>query len=311
MADAVRVGMARGSIEVRLRPVGSTSARPRDGAPAGPGATRRPSRAATSAARSRSPQARTAPSRPVGGRQRLHRRLVRRASEDVQAVADAELLDVAELGVELGDGLAVGLALEQSAIGREAARPGALDDLVLEEAFTPAVEAVGRGIFLDDAFELGQRPVQAGGAERRRQMADRDGGQPSLGLHRLAGIVDDEGVDHRQRAQHRLGPAFVRQRQRLAGQPFQGAVRAEMNQRVDLRRLAQPGVERDVGMARRAVGVVIARLAIAQRAAVGLQQDEDVAATEHGQRKPSPAGSPHVSASVRCNSGGSAFSQTR
>ena len=43
-----------------------------------------------------------------------------------------------------------------------------------------AVETVGRGVFLDDAFELGQRPVQAGGAERRRQMADGDGGQPPL-----------------------------------------------------------------------------------------------------------------------------------
>ncbi len=216
-------------------------------------------------------------------RERLHRRLVGRAAEDVQAVADAELLDVAELGVELGDGLPVGLALEQPAVGGEPAVPGAFDDLVLEEAEPPAVETVGRGIFLDDAFQLGQRAVQAGGAERRREMADGDGGQTPLGLHRLAGIVDDEGIDHRQRAQHRLGPAVGRQRQRLAGQPFQGAVRAEMDQGVDLLGLAQPGIEREVGMARRAVDVVIARLAIAQRAAIGLQQHEDIAATEHGQ----------------------------
>ena len=75
----------------------------------------------------------------------------------MQAVADAELLDVAELGVELGDGLAVGLALHQAAVRGEPVGPGALDDLVFEEGEPPAVEAVGRGIFLDDAFELGQR----------------------------------------------------------------------------------------------------------------------------------------------------------
>ena len=193
--------------------------------------------------------------------------------------------------------------------------PGALDDLVLEEAQAPPVEAVGRGIFLDDAFELGQRPVQAGGAERRRQMADGDGGQPPLGLHRLAGIVDDEGVDHRQRPQHRLGPAFARQRQRLAGQPFQRAVRAEMDQRVDLLGLAQPGIERDVGVARRAVGVVIARLAIGlplpRAPRSGCSSTRTLPQRSTGRRKASPAGSPQVSASARCRLGGSAFSQAR
>ncbi len=46
---AVRVGIERGSIVVRFRPVGNTSALPRLGAPAGPGLTRRPSSAARSA----------------------------------------------------------------------------------------------------------------------------------------------------------------------------------------------------------------------------------------------------------------------
>ena len=49
---AVGVGSVRGSAVKRLRPVGSTSRRPRAGAPAGPGATRWPSSAASSAARS-------------------------------------------------------------------------------------------------------------------------------------------------------------------------------------------------------------------------------------------------------------------
>ena len=124
--------------------------------------------------------------------------------------------------------------MHQAAVRGETVGPGALDDLFFQVGEPPAVEAVGRGIFLDDAFELGQRAMQAGGAERRRQMPDGDRAEPALGLHRLARIVDDEGIDHRQRTQHDLGPALVRQRQRLAGQPFQGAVRAEMDQGIDL-----------------------------------------------------------------------------
>ena len=78
-------------------------------------------------------------------------------------------------------------------------------------------------------------------------MADRHRRQPTLGLHRLAGIVDDERVDHRHGAQHRLRPARRRQSQRLARQPFERAVRAEMDQRVDLLLAsAQPGVDGDV-----------------------------------------------------------------
>ena len=201
----------------------------------------------------------------------------------MQTVADTQFLDVAELGIELGDGRQVGLALLQPAIDGKAAAPGALDDLVLEEAQAAAVEAVGGGIFLDQAFELAQRALQAGGAERRRQMADGDGRQAPLGLHRLARIVDDEGIDHRHRPQHRFGPAFIRQRQRLARQPFQRAMRAEMDQRVDLLRLAQPGIERDIGVTRRNGHVVVARLALGQRATIGLQQDQHIATAQDRQ----------------------------
>ena len=58
----------------------------------------------------------------------------------------------------------LGSPAQQAAFGGEPAAPGALDDLVSEIAQAAAVEAVGRGIFLDDAFELGQRAVQAGRA---------------------------------------------------------------------------------------------------------------------------------------------------
>ena len=61
----------------------------------------------------------------------------------MQAVADAEFLDVAKLRIELGDRLAIGLALHQPAFLRQARRPGTLDDLVLEEAEPSPVKSVG------------------------------------------------------------------------------------------------------------------------------------------------------------------------
>ena len=225
--DGARID--RGEVAAGRQHVGATAAR-------GAGRSRRDSACIEGSEQGGALTAGRGTDRRLGAGRRgeqAHRLLVGRLAEDVQAVADAELLDVAELGIELGDGLAVGLALHQATVGGQSVGPGALDDLLFEEDEPPAVEAVGRGIFLDDAFQLGERPVQAGRAERRRQMADGDGTQPPLGLHRLARIVDDEGIDHRHRPQHDLGPAAARQRQRLAGQPFQGAVRAEMDQRVD------------------------------------------------------------------------------
>ena len=59
-AQAAGVGTARQSREKKLRPVGSTSGRPRVGAPLGPGATRRPSRPARRPSVSAGPQTATA-----------------------------------------------------------------------------------------------------------------------------------------------------------------------------------------------------------------------------------------------------------
>ena len=108
-------------------------------------------------------------------------------------------------------------------------------------------------------------------------MADRHGRDPAFGLRGLAGIVDDEGIDHGQRAERRLDGAILRERDRLARQPFERAVRAQMNQRVDALDLAQPDVERDIRMARRQREVVILALARIEAAAIGLHRDDQLA----------------------------------
>ena len=95
-------------------------------------------------------------------------------------------------------------------------------------------------------------------------MTNGHGTQPAFCLYRLTRIVDDERINHRQWTRHGLGPALGGKRQRLARQPLQRAVGAEMNQRVDLRLLAQPGIERHIGVARGYRRIMIAGLAITQ-----------------------------------------------
>ncbi len=91
----------------------------------------------------------------------------------------------------------------------------------------------------------------------------------------LAGIVDDERVDHRQAADAESREARGRQRHRLAGQPLGGAVGAELHQGVET--LPQPQVERQIGMGRDALWIVVAGLPVRVAPAIGLEEDRDTA----------------------------------
>ena len=231
--DGVEVAPGRQHVEPAAR-----------GAPAGPGATKRPSSAASSAARSAAAQASSrAPtasaSRPDGcaGRRRSSRRRAgRRPAEDVQAVADAHLLEVAEPGVE-PRAAPSGLVQRriEAGLGGEAGRRAPVEDRAARGAARGADRAPARSaIFVEQRLELGRRavrgPPRASGGVRWPM---RDGGEPALRLRGLAGVVDDEGIEHRHGPEHGFRRAGVRQRHGLAGQPFERAVRAEMDQRVD------------------------------------------------------------------------------
>ena len=56
-----------------------------------------------------------------------------------------------------------------------------------------------------------------------------------------------------------------------------------MDQRVDVLDLAQPEIEGDIGVARRQVGVVVARLAVERIAAVGLDGGDELAVAGEAQ----------------------------
>ncbi len=168
---------------MRLRPVGSTSRRPRVGAPDGPGATRRPSSAASSASRSWCAHAAMAASiaLDIGWSGRRGRWLspMRCATpptarvEHVQVVANGEILDVAKLRVELGDRIARSIGLLKSAVLGKARAPGPVEDLALEDGDAAAVDAVCLGILLDRGLRA--HPADLQGPLRRAAASVPDG----------------------------------------------------------------------------------------------------------------------------------------
>ena len=161
-----------------------------------------------------------------------------------------------------------------------AARPGLsrrLDDQPRQPLAPAAVEPVGLRIFVDQPLELPRVAVETGAGQRRRQMADRHGGDPALGLRGFARIADDEGIDHRQRAGDDFGKAGRCQRHRLAGQPFQRAMGADMDERMACRDLLQPQAEGHQGVARRQRRIVVVGAAVGGPAAIGGERHGDVA----------------------------------
>ena len=84
-------------------------------------------------------------------------------------------------------------------------------------------------IFIDQRFEILERAIGFRPRHGRRQMINDDRARPPLGLRSLAWIIDDERIHMRHRAEHRLGETVRRQRQRLAGEPFEIAVLAHVN----------------------------------------------------------------------------------
>src|ERR1700729_4310264 len=108
-------------------------------------------------------------------------------------------------------------------------------------------------------------------------MPDRDRADAALGLRSFPRIVDYERIDDRRRAQQNFGRAIRAERHRLAWQPFERSVRAELNDRVDVLLAGEPEVERDIGVARRQVEIVIVALARGRVAPIGLNRDDELA----------------------------------
>ena len=112
---------------------------------------------------------------------------------------------------------------------------GALDrvpDLHRERRQLRRVEHLQARVLVEQRLELGHLVVGVGAHHRRHEVVDDHGVHAALGLHALAGVVDDERVDERHVAERGVGRALGRERERLAGQPLERAVLAEVDDRV-------------------------------------------------------------------------------
>ena len=99
---------------------------------------------------------------------------------------------------------AVVLAGRDAAIAVDPGGRRALQDFGGERRDAPDIAARRLVILVDQPLDLGLRAVAAGAGQRRGQVIDDDGLRPPLRLAALAGIVDDERIEMRQRPEHRL-----------------------------------------------------------------------------------------------------------
>ena len=131
-------------------------------------------------------------------------------AKHMQAVADLHFLEIAEMGIERAQGL-VGRRIPRHIDVRiEPLRPRQRQNVFGKHGGPLRIEIGRQRILVDQRFQPREIVVQFGAGHRRRQMIDNDRAGAALGLDALAGIVDDEGIEMRQRPQHRIRKAIGR-----------------------------------------------------------------------------------------------------
>lgn len=162
------------------------------------------------------------------------------AAIDMQAILDGEILEIAEPGIDAAQRLVRRVGFRHAGFGGEAGLGGSFDDQFCEAVAAATIEAVGLRVFVDQPLQLLLVFVKTGIRQRRRQMTEGDGRDSPLGLRCFARVRYDERIDDGQEAGDNFGEAGAAQGDRLARQPFQRAVRSDMDDGVDAERFAQP-----------------------------------------------------------------------
>ena len=124
----------------------------------------------------------------------------------MQTIGDAHVLQVAKPGVEADENL-IRILADDASVLHKAGFGRARDDGFGNARGARGIERLGAGVFIEQSFDFNRRAMGTSRGQRRRQMADADGGKTAFGLRGLAGIVDDEGIDQRHGAQQNLGRA--------------------------------------------------------------------------------------------------------
>ena len=132
-------------------------------------------------------------------------------------------------------------------------------------------------VFIHQPLESRQIVIQAGIAHRRRLVPNQAGGAAPLRLHSFTDDRNQIGINIRQIAQRQFRIAFTGQSGRLARQPFQRTVRADVQHRVRTEPIPQPGVKPQIMMRRRTIRRMVDLGRVFAKAARRLDADHDIA----------------------------------
>ncbi len=174
-----------------------------------------------------------------------------RTAINVQPILDGKVLQVAKPGIDPLERGVRCIVAANAGIGSQAGVARLLNDQLCQPVTAAAIETVSLDIFVDQSFKHTLVVIEPSLHQRRRQMAERDGGNAPLRLRRLAGIADDERIDHRQRSGDDFREAIAGKRHRLARQPLQRAMRTDMDDGVAAKCLLHPQAKGDECVVRR------------------------------------------------------------
>ena len=127
--------------------------------------------------------------------------------QDVEPVADLHFLQVADVRIEGGNrGIPVCREVDRE-VCSEAAALGRLDDVASDAVSPGGIERAGKGVLVDQGFELFGGPVALGPGHGGGEVVHDHALGAALGLRSLARIIHDEGVDVGCRSEGDLRPA--------------------------------------------------------------------------------------------------------
>ena len=209
----------------------------------------------------------------------------RRLAQHVQPVADLHVLDLAQPAVDVQqhvvERVVVG-ALGEAEVVVELRGPHQRPDLLADGGQLARVQRGDVRVLVEQLLESRDVAVGFGARHRRDEVVDERGVRAPLRLGALAGVVDEERVDQRQVAERGVGAARRGHAQRLAGQPLQVAVLAEVHDGVGAEPVVQPVVGGQVVVARRQVRVVVDGDRVLAESARRLHHQHDVARLQCG-----------------------------
>ena len=131
-------------------------------------------------------------------------------AEDVQAVADLDIFDLAQPAVDVQDHVVKRVLfgpLGQSQVVVHLGGPDQGPDLLADSGQLAGIQCGDVGVLVQQLFQTRDVTIGFGARHRRDQVIDKNRVCPPFGLGTLAGVVDQERIDQWQVAQRGVGSA--------------------------------------------------------------------------------------------------------